>query len=143
MNPRPLIGIVGGMGPYAGLDLARKVFDHTIASRDQEHLPLVLVSAPEEIEDRSVFLKGQSNRNPADSILPIISTLERAGASVVGIPCNTAHAPQIFDPLATRIKEAGYRVRLLHMVEEVGQEGPQGAQAPAEGEARGHWRRRP
>jgi len=109
------------MGPYAGLDLARKVFDNTIASRDQEHLPLVLVSAPEEIEDRTLFLTGKSNRNPAESIFPIISSLEQAGATVAGIPCNTAHAPQIFDPLAAKIKEAGYRVRLLHMIKEVGQ----------------------
>ena len=26
-----MIGIVGGMGPYAGLDLARKIFDLTQA----------------------------------------------------------------------------------------------------------------
>ena len=45
-NPTPLIGIVGGVGPYAGLDLAAKVFAQTRARRDQEHLPLALLSLP-------------------------------------------------------------------------------------------------
>lgn len=26
-----MIGIVGGVGPHAGLDLMKKVFDHTLA----------------------------------------------------------------------------------------------------------------
>lgn len=120
MSSKQIIGIVGGMGPYAGLDLARKVLDNTIASRDQEHLPLVVVSAPEEIEDRTLFLIGKSNHNPADSIFPVIATLEQAGATVAGIPCNTAHAPQIFAPLLAKMKEAGHRVKLLHMIKEVG-----------------------
>ncbi|MBM4169789.1 MAG: aspartate/glutamate racemase family protein [Ignavibacteria bacterium] len=120
MNSKPLIGIVGGMGPYAGLDLAKKVFDQTIATRDQEHLPLVLVSAPEEIEDRTLFVTGKSNRNPADSIFPVITMLAQAGATVAGIPCNTAHAPQIISPLVAKINEAGYQVKLLHMIKEVG-----------------------
>ena len=40
-----VIGIVGGVGPFAGLDLNAKVFDQTLATRDQEHLETVLVSA--------------------------------------------------------------------------------------------------
>ena len=39
-----MIGIVGGMGPHAGLDLARKIFDLTQAEKDQDHVPLTPVS---------------------------------------------------------------------------------------------------
>jgi aspartate racemase len=35
-----MIGIVGGVGPYAGLDLLKKIYDNTIANNDQEHLEL-------------------------------------------------------------------------------------------------------
>ena len=36
MDERNAIGVVGGLGPYAGLDLVKKVFDNTAASTDQE-----------------------------------------------------------------------------------------------------------
>ena len=51
-----IIGIVGGVGPYAGLDLTEKIFGQTIASSDQEHLPVALLSLPERIEDRTRYL---------------------------------------------------------------------------------------
>ena len=35
-NARGAVGVVGGVGPYAGLDLMRKLFDLTEARRDQE-----------------------------------------------------------------------------------------------------------
>ncbi len=38
------IGIVGGAGPYAGLDLAQKLLQQTIAKSDQEYLPTLLIS---------------------------------------------------------------------------------------------------
>ena len=46
------IGIVGGVGPHAGLDLTRKLFDHTRAEADQEHLPVMLYSFPDRIGER-------------------------------------------------------------------------------------------
>jgi len=34
-----MIGVVGGIGSYAGIDLIKKIYDHTRATCDQEHLP--------------------------------------------------------------------------------------------------------
>ena len=48
-----MIGIVGGVGPYAGLDLLRKLLDNTLANSDQEHLDTVLLSLPSGIMDRT------------------------------------------------------------------------------------------
>ena len=31
-----MIGIVGGVGPFAGVDLLKKIFDNTLAENDQE-----------------------------------------------------------------------------------------------------------
>ena len=59
-----MIGIVGGMGPYAGLDVARKIFDLTQAKKDQDHVPLTLISNPERIEDRTEFICGKTDINP-------------------------------------------------------------------------------
>jgi aspartate racemase len=111
------IGIVGGVGTFAGIDLYRKIYKHTDARTDQDHLPLVLVSVPAEVADRTMFLQGEAEENPGIAIARIIKTLASAGAEVVGIPCNTAHSPLIFNEILKRVPG---NIRLLNMVEEVG-----------------------
>ncbi|HEY4611553.1 MAG TPA: amino acid racemase [Bacteroidota bacterium] len=112
------IGVVGGVGPYAGLDLVRKIFDQTVASSDQEHLPVVLISHSNIIDDRTAFLLGASKKNPAQSIVEVLRHLDHAGASVAGIPCNTAHAPSILDVVKAEILRNNLSIRLVHMIEE-------------------------
>ena len=114
------IGIVGGVGPYAGLDLNKKIFDQTVATTDQEHLSVVLISCGREIADRTAFLQGRSVENPAPAIVDVILKLESVGASVVGIPCNTAHAAPIFDVITAELEQRRSRVNLIHMPEQVG-----------------------
>jgi len=119
MNNKKMIGIVGGVGPYAGLDLTRKIFDQTTANNDQEHLPVALLSIPQQIEDRTSFLLGKTNINPAYAIFKIIRKLEEMGASVVGIACNSAHSPKIFDIIIEELKKTDSSIKLLHMITEV------------------------
>ena len=114
-----IIGVVGGVGPAAGTDLVNKIFSQTRASSDQEHLPTILISLPHTIADRTEYVLGRSRANPAGAIFRVVRLLEEAGASVIGIPCNTAHARGIFGPLQARLRRAGSRVKLLHLIEEV------------------------
>jgi len=111
------IGIVGGVGTFAGIDLYRKIYQHTDARTDQDHLPVVLVSVPEKVLDRTMFLQGEVEENPGIAIAGIIKTLADAGAEVIGIPCNTAHSPVIFNEILERIPG---NIKLLNMIEEVG-----------------------
>lgn len=115
-----IIGIVGGMGPGAGIDLSRNIVDQTLADRDQEHLPQILWSVPEWIADRTDFLTGRLTTNPAYRIAQIIAKMESVGVGVVGLACNSAHAPRIFDVVVSEMEAGQSRVRLLHMIREVG-----------------------
>jgi len=115
-----MIGVVGGLGPYAGTDLLNKLFDQTLATADQDHLPVAMISTPHRVPDRTEFILNRRGPNPAGAIFEGVRALERIGATVVGMPCNTAHAPEIFDVLRRRLDESGSGVKLLHMVEEVG-----------------------
>lgn len=112
------IGIVGGVGPYAGLDLAKKIFDQTKASADQDHLPVSLLSIPHGIADRTAFLLGKTEENPGIFIAEVIKQLAAGGAVVVGIPCNTAHAAPIFGEVLRRIPP---EINLLNMIKETAQ----------------------
>jgi aspartate racemase len=119
MNNDKIIGVVGGVGPYAGLDLVQKIFDQTLAERDQDHLSVAMLSLSEKIGDRTPFILGQSNVNPGHAISKVIIDLERIGAGVAGIPCNTAHAPQIYDIILEELGKADCKVNLIHMIAEL------------------------
>jgi len=114
-----IIGVVGGIGPYAGLDLCDKIMKETIVQSDQDHLPIALISLPEKIEDRSRFLLGQSNINPAFAVSEVIQKLYEIGATHIGIPCNTMHAPEIFNIITEQIENNGLNVRVINMIDEV------------------------
>ncbi len=112
------IGIVGGAGPYAGLDLSEKLLQQTKAKSDQDYLPTLLISTPELIEDRTDFLLGKTTNNPAHAIYTNLRDLEALGVTVAGIACNTAHAPKIRNVLLEKLKVSESKLKLLDMISE-------------------------
>jgi aspartate racemase len=114
----PLIGILGGMGPQAGLDLANKIIALTRSKCDQDHLPFVLFSLPATVPDRTAFLLGQGDINPAHTIADQFERMSDLGVTIAAMACNTAHAPPIFDLAMDLLHKRGVWIRILHMVEE-------------------------
>lgn len=112
-----MIGIVGGIGPLAGVDLYKRMLDHTKAQADQDHLPVLLASLPGEIADRTTYLLGGTEENPALGIAKVIRLLENAGAKHIAIACNTAHAPAIFDPMMRLLKAQGSTAEIVHLID--------------------------
>lgn len=110
------IGIVAGAGPFAGVDLLNKILQQTVAPTDQDHLDIIGWFQPSQIPDRTAFLLGEIDENPANAIAAQIRALASAGAQVVAIPCNTAHAPLIYDEIVARIADCD--VLFLHMIRE-------------------------
>lgn len=115
------IGVVAGVGPFAGLDLLGKILSQTTASKDQDHLTVFSVSRPSAIPDRTAFLLDESSDNPAHAIAAQLRLLERMGARVAAVPCNTSHALRIFDVIVNTLRTKRSRLQLLHMPREVGQ----------------------
>lgn len=104
----PLLGVLGGMGPAATLDFLAKLQGLANASCDQDHCPVVTFSAAG-TPDRTAAILGMGE-SPLPAMQEALRALERAGASHVAIPCNTAH--YWFDAL-----QAGTVLRLIHIVE--------------------------
>lgn len=109
-----IIGIVGGMGPHSGLDLFRNVLCNTKATIDQHHLSVILISFPD-IVDRTSYLEGTIDINPAISIVEIIKKIENAGAEIIGIACNTSHSPEIYNVILKELKKVNSNVKILNM----------------------------
>jgi aspartate racemase len=113
------IGVIGGVGPYAGLDLLEKIARQTAATTDQEHLPVFSISWPDQVPDRTAFILGEIAANPAYPILDQLALLARMGATVAGIPCNTVHAPAIFSVITREVTGFSQPLKLLSMITEV------------------------
>jgi aspartate racemase len=107
---RRIVGVLGGMGPLATVDFMRKVIAVTPAERDQDHVPLVVYSVPQ-VPDRTTAIATGSD-DPFPALLAGLRALEQAGAELIVMPCNTAHA--WFDRLA-----ASTDLTLMHIAEAV------------------------
>ena len=85
-----LLGILGGLGPMASVYFCEMLISHTRALRDCDHINFLL-SSRADTPDRSSFILGQSSDDPPGAMIEEALRLERAGAEVIAIPCNTAH----------------------------------------------------
>lgn len=86
-----VVGIIGGMGPEATVDLMRRVIEKTPANDDQDHVHLIVESNPK-IPSRIAHLIEGTGEDPTPELIRIAGNLQRAGAHALAIPCNTAHA---------------------------------------------------
>ena len=114
-----MIGIIGGIGPAAGLNLARLITNQIKVQKDQDHVPWILMNQPWRIVDRTEFLMGHVKENPGDEIARQILSLEKAGCTVAGIACNTAHAPAIFNRITEILNNSDSKIKLVHAIEEM------------------------
>ena len=99
------IGIIGGMGPAATVDLMSRIISMTDASCDQEHIPMI-VDSNTRIPDRTGAILGLCE-SPVPEMLASAKRLEAAGADFIIIACNTAHyfVPEIKDKIGIPILE--------------------------------------
>lgn len=110
-----MLGILGGMGPSATVDLMNKIIGATAAEKDQDHIPMIVSSVPQ-IPDRTEAIMGKGE-DPLPAMLRCIFMLERAGATLIAIPCNTAH---FWYPQLTQFA----RVTILNIVDACADELP-------------------
>ncbi|WP_371367272.1 Aspartate racemase [Sporomusa rhizae] len=83
------VGILGGMGPMATVDLFAKIIECTPASVDQDHLKILIYNNPQIPSRVKAILDG--TESPREELIRSAQVLEKAGASLIVMPCNTAH----------------------------------------------------
>jgi len=85
-RPSLVLGVLGGMGPAATLEFLRQLQAFTPADGDQDHIRVLMDLNPK-VPDRNV---------PGSGAGPVLAemagALAGAGAEVLAMPCNTAHA---------------------------------------------------
>lgn len=86
----PVLGVLGGLGPMSTVYFYEMITSHTKAEKDQDHLDIV-ISSRATTPDRSAYVLGQSSEDPFKVMEQDAENLVRYGATVLAIPCNTAH----------------------------------------------------
>ncbi|MGO2859778.1 MAG: aspartate/glutamate racemase family protein [Brevibacterium sp.] len=91
----PLVGILGGMGPAATVDIYSKLIEATPAAGDQGHLRVMIWADPT-VPDRSAAIVGDGE-DPTPKLAAGAQQLADAGAEFYIVACNGAHAflPQV------------------------------------------------
>lgn len=119
-KPRVPVGILGGMGPDAGMDFLRLFLEACRERMKCLGIPISDQHFPEHwlgqvpIADRSEALRAGATTNaPYPSMEEAIQKMVRSGARHVAIACNTAH----FWHNALQQKFTG--IEILHIVNEV------------------------
>lgn len=107
------LGLLGGMGPAATVDVLHKIVDATPAARDQDHIPILIRCIPQ-IPDRTDALLSQG-LSPVDMLVRGARELRYWGADILAIACNTAH--HWYQP----VQEA-FNGPVLHIAEAVADE---------------------
>lgn len=104
-----VLGILGGMGPLATVNLYNKIIRLTEANCDQDHLK-ILIYNNSSIPDRTEYIFGRGE-NPLKYLIESAKKLEDLGADYLIMPCNTAHF--FYEEIIKHIK-----IPFLNMIEE-------------------------
>ena len=89
--PKPFkLGLIGGLGPAATVDLYDKIVKASPAKNDQEHFKVVIEQNPQ-IDDRTACLLN-GGPDPTIAMYNCAKRLQKDGCDYIIIPCNTAHA---------------------------------------------------
>lgn len=103
------IGVIGGMGPLATVDMVEKIIHNTRAQSDQEHIRVLVDSNPAIPDRTAAILYGGDD--PFPYLVRSAILLENMGADMLLIACNTAH--YYYERLLRFV-----RTPILHMPEE-------------------------
>ena len=83
------LGILGGMGPLATVDLFEKIVTMTDAGCDNDHIR-IYIDCNSSIPDRTAAILN-GGADPLPQMTDSLRKLEACGADVIIMPCNTAH----------------------------------------------------
>lgn len=105
-----LVGVIGGMGPMATAYFQEMVVDLTDANCDQEHVDMVITNRCSTY-DRTDYILGKSENNPVDTLIDDAKKLEKIGANILAITCNTAH--YFYNEIQKNVN-----IQVINMIEE-------------------------
>jgi aspartate racemase len=109
VTSRPVVGILGGMGPEATVLLMSRIIALTSAEDDADHVPLLVDHNPQVPSRIKALVEGRGD-DPGPVLADMARRLAGAGATALAMPCNTAH---VYVPVIT----AAVDLPFINMIE--------------------------
>jgi aspartate racemase len=109
VSTKRVVGVIGGMGPEATVDFFAKLVAATPATRDGDHLRVLIDNDPS-VPDRSAGVAG-TGPSPAPHLVRMARSLVASGAEVLVMPCNSAHAYE------AEVREAAGAATFLSLID--------------------------
>lgn len=103
-----ILGVLGGMGPMAGVEFQKRLIENTPATRDNDHIKVISFTNPH-IDDRTTCIKNGGCF--ATEVIKSIKVIEEAGAKTAVMMCNTAHSK--FDKISNAVN-----IPLINIIQE-------------------------
>jgi aspartate racemase len=110
MSKEKVVGVLGGMGPFATVDFFSRIVALTPAKKDWEHLRIVIDNNVKIPSRTRAVLYGEAS--PVPGMIESINQLASIGADFVTLPCNSAH--YFYDQVVQ-----GIQIPWLNMLESV------------------------
>jgi aspartate racemase len=104
-----IVGIMGGMGPEATVDLMLRVIKATPVKDDADHIRMIVDNNPKVPSRIRALLEG-TGESPGPYLANMARRLESWGADFLAIPCNTAH--YYYEDVRSAV-----RIPVLNMIE--------------------------
>lgn len=104
-----IVGILGGMGPEATIDLFARIVEETHAKCDEDHLRIIIDNNPKMPSRQDAILNG--GESPVPAMVETAKNLKNAGADFIIIGANTAH--YFYDEVSSQVD-----IPFLHIINE-------------------------
>lgn len=85
-----IVGIIGGMGPEATVDLMNRIIQGTPANDDVDNIRMIVDNNPKVPSRIKALIEG-TGESPGPCMADMARRLQDYGADFLVIPCNTAH----------------------------------------------------
>ena len=87
---RRIVGVLGGMGPDATVDLMQRVIALTPAADDRDHIHMLVDNNPQVPSRIEALIEG-TGPSPEPALIEMAQGLAAQGADFLVMPCNSAH----------------------------------------------------
>ena len=104
-----IVGILGGMGPEATIDLFARIVEETHAKCDEDHLRIIIDNNPKMPSRQNAILNN--GESPVPAMVETAKNLKNAGADFIIIGANTAH--YFYDEVSSQVD-----IPFLHIINE-------------------------
>lgn len=115
-KPNIIVGVLGGMGPYATFAFCNKILQLTPAQKDWNHLRLIIDNNPHIPSRSRAYLYNEDS--PVNGMLESCTKLEHYPVDLIAVPCNSATfylnevQAQIGTPILNILEVTSQRVKL-------------------------------